>query len=180
MDTQSIGERLKMLRKKANLSVDELSNIIGKDRATVYRYERGDIRKLPFELLEPLAKAFNVTPADIVGIADEDNLILSNEEKQLVLAYRNQPEMKQAVNKLLGIAESPPIVQTKRCPIDQLVVKDERIACYETEQIGQPVSKEKEAEAKKLANQLKEREQKENEELKKLFEKARESQKDIF
>lgn len=113
MDTQSIGERLKMLRKKANLSVDELSNIIGKDRATVYRYERGDIRKLPFELLEPLAKAFNVTPADIVGIADEDNLILSNEEKQLVLAYRNQPEMKQAVNKLLGIAESPPIVQTK-------------------------------------------------------------------
>lgn len=114
MDIQSIGERLKMLRKKANLSVDELSTIIGKDRATVYRYERGDIRKLPFELLEPLAKAFNVTPADIVGIADEDNLILSNEEKQLVLAYRNQPEMQRAVNKLLGIAESPPqIVQTK-------------------------------------------------------------------
>lgn len=118
MDTQSIGERLKMLRKKANLSVDELSAIIGKDRATVYRYERGDIRKLPFELLEPLAKAFNVTPADIVGIADEDNLILSNEEKQLVLAYRNQPEMQKAVNKLLGIAESPPsqIVQTKKLP----------------------------------------------------------------
>lgn len=114
MDTQSIGERLKMLRKKANLSVDELSNIIGKDRATVYRYERGDIRKLPFELLEPLAKAFNVTPADIVGIADEDNLILSKEEKRLVLAYRNKPDMQKSVDILLGIAESPPqIVQTK-------------------------------------------------------------------
>ena len=117
MDTQSIGERLKMLRKKANLSVDELSNIIGKDRATVYRYERGDIRKLPFELLEPLAKAFNVTPADIVGIADEDNLILSKEEKRLVLAYRNKPDMQKSVDILLGIAESPPqIVQTKAPP----------------------------------------------------------------
>lgn len=169
-----------MLRKKANLSINELSNIIGKDRATVYRYERGDIRKLPLEFIEPLAKAFNVTPADIVGITNEDNLIFSNKGKQLVLAYRNQPEMQQAVNKLLGIAESLPIVQTKRRPIDQLVVKNERIACHETEQIGQPVSKEKETEAKKLANQLTEREQKEKEELKKLFEKARESQKDIF
>lgn len=156
MDTQSIGERLKTLRKKANLSVDELSAIIGKDRATVYRYERGDIRKLPFELLEPLAKAFNVTPADIVGIADEDNLILSNEEKQLVLAYRNQPEMQKAVNKLLGIAESPPlpqIVQTKAPP------KTEEHGTFETLEVARHGQAEKKTVTKEFldfleANQL--------------------------
>lgn len=123
---------------------------------------------------------------DIDSLADgkiepkKVNVNISLKEQQLLIAYNQHKEFQLAIDTLLGIAESPPIVQTKRRPIDQLVVKDERIACYETEQIGQPVSKEKEAEAKKLANQLKEREQKENEELKKLFEKARESQKDIF
>ena len=110
MDSQGIGKRLQMLRKRANLSVDELASLIGKDRATVYRYERGDIRKLPFELLEPLARAFNVTPADVIGLVNEDDLILSVEEKKLVLAYRNQPNMKDAINRILGINEEPLIV----------------------------------------------------------------------
>lgn len=113
MNTQKIGERLKMLRKNANLSADELAKLIGKDRATIYRYEKGDIQKLPFELLEPLARAFGITPADIVGISEE-NLILSQSEKRLILAYRKQPEMQTAVNRLLEISEEKPpqIVQT--------------------------------------------------------------------
>lgn len=114
MNSQDIGKRLRMLRINANLSVDELANFIGKDRATVYRYERGDIRKLPFELLEPLAKAFNVTPADVIGLVnDEDKLILSAEEKRLVLAYRNQPNMKEAINRILGIDNEPLIMMKK-------------------------------------------------------------------
>lgn len=175
----SIIERITQIMDTKNLNQSDLCKILGIKDSTFSTWKtRGTDPPAKYILL--ICEYLGVSVDYLLGRVDEDNLILSNEEKQLVLAYRNQPEMKQAVNKLLGIAESPPIVQTKRRPIDQLVVKDERIACYETEQIGQPVSKEKEAEAKKLANQLKEREQKENEELKKLFEKARESQKDIF
>lgn len=105
MDTQNIGKRLKQLRKSAGLSVDELASAIGKDRATVYRYERGDIRKLPFELLEPLARAVGVTPADIIGIEDE-TIVLTSKERQLVLAYRQQSDMQKSVDKLLGIVEN--------------------------------------------------------------------------
>ena len=34
-----IGEKIKYLRNKRGISVEELAKIIGKDRATIYRYE---------------------------------------------------------------------------------------------------------------------------------------------
>lgn len=62
-----IGERIKQRRKELGLSVDEVADKIGKNRATVYRYESKDIEKLPLEVLEPLAKALDTTPAFLMG-----------------------------------------------------------------------------------------------------------------
>ena len=63
----SIGDRIKTRRKAVGLSVDELAAKLGKNRATVYRYESNDIEKLPTTVLEPLAKALNTTPAYLMG-----------------------------------------------------------------------------------------------------------------
>ena len=49
------------------MTVDELANKIGKNRATVYRYENTDIESLPLSVLEPLAKALKTTPAFLMG-----------------------------------------------------------------------------------------------------------------
>lgn len=62
-----IGERIKELRKRQNISVDELASKLGKNRATIYRYEKGDIENLPLDALEPLAKALHTTPAYLMG-----------------------------------------------------------------------------------------------------------------
>lgn len=62
----NIGAKLKFLRDRANLSVEELADKIGKSRSTVYRYENGGIEKLPSSVLVPLALALNTTPADIL------------------------------------------------------------------------------------------------------------------
>lgn len=62
-----IGARIKTLRKEANLTVDELAKKIGKNRATIYRYENGDIKDLPISILESLALALNTTPAYLMG-----------------------------------------------------------------------------------------------------------------
>ena len=62
-----IGDRIKTLRKEANLTVDELAKKIGKNRATIYRYENGDIKDLPISILESLAIALNTTPAYLMG-----------------------------------------------------------------------------------------------------------------
>lgn len=49
------------------MSVDELAAKIGKNRATVYRYESNDIEDLPTSVLEPLSKALCTTPSYLMG-----------------------------------------------------------------------------------------------------------------
>ena len=63
----SIGRRIQELRKKQGLSVDDLADRLGKNRATIYRYESDDIENLPAPVLEPLAKALQTTPAVLMG-----------------------------------------------------------------------------------------------------------------
>ena len=61
------GERLKRLRKEQGLSADELAAMIGVDRSTIYRYERGDINKATVDVIPPLARALQTTPQYLLG-----------------------------------------------------------------------------------------------------------------
>ena len=61
------GERLKRLRKERGLSADELGAMIGKDRSTIYRYERGDIENATVDVIPRLARALETTPQHIMG-----------------------------------------------------------------------------------------------------------------
>ena len=61
------GERIKQLRKDLGLSADELGEMIGKDRSTIYRYERGEIENATVDVIPRLAKALQTTPQYIVG-----------------------------------------------------------------------------------------------------------------
>ena len=61
------GERIKRLRKDLGLSADELGEMIGQDRSTIYRYERGEIENATVDVIPRLAKALQTTPQYIVG-----------------------------------------------------------------------------------------------------------------
>lgn len=63
----NIGKRIKDRRKELKISADELASRIGKDRSTVYRYEKGDIESMPLEILGPVAAALDTTPAYLMG-----------------------------------------------------------------------------------------------------------------
>lgn len=63
----TIGQRIKNRRLELNMSVDEVANKLGKNRATIYRYEKDDIKDLPITVLEPLARVLETTPADLTG-----------------------------------------------------------------------------------------------------------------
>ncbi|MEZ3435685.1 MAG: helix-turn-helix domain-containing protein [Lachnospiraceae bacterium] len=67
-----IGARIKQRRLEIGMSVEELASALGKNRATVYRYENGDIENMPTPILEPIAQILNTTPAYLMGY--EDNL----------------------------------------------------------------------------------------------------------
>lgn len=61
------AEIMKERRKELGVSVDVVASALGVSVATVYRYESGDIEKLPSIFLEPLARILQTTPAHLMG-----------------------------------------------------------------------------------------------------------------
>lgn len=96
-----IGMRIKQRRKELKISADELGRRLGKDRSTIYRYEKGDIENLPLDILEPIAKALSTTPQFLMGWVDEQ------EAKQKQLANNELSLKKQRFIKLVeGMTDS--------------------------------------------------------------------------
>lgn len=62
----TIGQRIKERRIELGMSVDELAELIGKNRATIYRYENNNIENLPSPVLKDLADALKTTPEYLI------------------------------------------------------------------------------------------------------------------
>lgn len=65
------GERIKQRRKEMGLTADTLAEKLGVSRSTIFRYEKGDIDKIPAESLSIIAAALNTTPAYLIGWKDD-------------------------------------------------------------------------------------------------------------
>lgn len=63
----TIGRRIRERRIALGLSVDELAARLGKNRATVYRYESDEIENFPISIIVPLANALQTTPGYLMG-----------------------------------------------------------------------------------------------------------------
>ena len=93
-----IGERIRQRGEELGLSVDDLAKKLGKHRATVYRYENGNIENMPADVLIPIAQALLTTPAELMGWEDEkkkqplDMEGLSDAQKDLIALVSRLPE----------------------------------------------------------------------------------------
>lgn len=67
----TIGGRIRERRIALGLSVDELAAKLGKNRATVYRYESDEIENFPISVIVPLARALQTTPGYLMGWEDD-------------------------------------------------------------------------------------------------------------
>lgn len=107
MDTKDI---LKSKRKELNLSQKEVADYVGVSEATVSRWESGNIANMGRDKIALLSEILKISLSVIAGYADindfEIPFILTKEEKELITAYRNKPEMQEAVNTLLGISNN--------------------------------------------------------------------------
>lgn len=93
----NIGKRIKERRKELGMSADKLGEILGKDRSTIFRYEKGDIENLPLDILQPIAKALNTTPQYLMGWSDttQNNTppeTLTEGEQTLLHLFRMLPD----------------------------------------------------------------------------------------
>lgn len=67
----TIGERIKEKRIEAGLTVDELAERIGRNRATVYRYENDFIKDMPLNAIGTIAIVLHTSPAYLMGWEEE-------------------------------------------------------------------------------------------------------------
>lgn len=87
----TIGQRIKSRRIEMGLSADQLADRLGKNRATVYRYESDEIENLPLSVIGPLAQALNVSPAYLMGWKEDPEPVvkkaapaISGERRELI------------------------------------------------------------------------------------------------
>ena len=92
----NVGQRIKQRRKELKISADELAKALGKDRSTIFRYEKGDIEKLPLDILEPIAKILRTTPRYLMGWSEEKETPVQTDE------------VSENVKKLVDFAKSVP------------------------------------------------------------------------
>lgn len=112
-----IGERIKQRRLELGYTADALAKLLNKNRATIYRYENGDIENMPIDVLEPLAKALNTTPAYLMGWQEQHQVSTSTISKQTEDYYldaetaeyaemlRTRPEMRMLFSASRGISK---------------------------------------------------------------------------
>ena len=103
---------LRNLRISANLSQEDLANRLGLAKSTISMYENGS-RKPNFETLEAIADTFNVDMNTLIGKTEHENhepkqlknsFHLTDHEKEVIIAYRKNPHMQNAVDTLLEVA----------------------------------------------------------------------------
>ncbi|WP_081958459.1 helix-turn-helix domain-containing protein [Oscillibacter sp. ER4] len=88
------GERMKSRRKQLGFSAEYVADKLGCSPSTIYRYENGDIEKMPLDVLAPLASILLVSPeyllngSGIEKTADPKVDGLSPKENELLALYR--------------------------------------------------------------------------------------------
>lgn len=104
-------EKLEILMVNNNLNKRQLSIRSGIPYSTIDNLWKSGYDNIKLSTLKKLASYFSVTLDFLCRDNIEDPEIsesfLTEREKRLVKAYRSQPEMQAAVNKLLGIHEKP-------------------------------------------------------------------------
>ena len=68
----TIGIRMKECRQALGYSAEDVASHLKISPATLYRYENGDISKMPSRILKPLADFLCTSPAYLMGWDAED------------------------------------------------------------------------------------------------------------
>lgn len=96
-----MGDNIRKIRESRGMRQSDLADKLGIHPGTVSSWEVN--RTEPkMGMIEMLCVALNCKKSDIVG-ADIGKMVLNDHERAVVIAYRQNPSMQDAVDRLLGI-----------------------------------------------------------------------------
>lgn len=68
----NIHENIRMFRKNNGWTMEELAKKIGTSKQTIQRYESGEIKSIPYDKIELLAKTFDIEAGTLMGWENEE------------------------------------------------------------------------------------------------------------
>ena len=95
------GNRIRELRIKHNMTLDDVARHLSVGRQAIYKYEQGTVTNIPLENLEKMAELFGVTPGYLAGWSDEppDDPL--------------QHHTKESIRIVSGVDKMPPELRTR-------------------------------------------------------------------
>lgn len=70
-----MGDRIKYLRERANMTQDDLGAIIGVQKSAIRKYEKGEVENIKRSSIKKMADAFGVSPCYLMGWDEETKRI---------------------------------------------------------------------------------------------------------
>ncbi len=98
-----IGAKIRKYREKRGISQRELAQLLGVSNTRISNWEQG-VNRPDADMIGSLCCALNVSASRLLGIQITDRE-LTEKEYDVIEAYRANPDMRYAVDKLLGLAE---------------------------------------------------------------------------
>ena len=74
METGEIGKRMKQRREEKGISALEIAEATGLTKATIHRYESGEIKNIKLPVIETIAKTLEVNPSWLIGKSDDKKM----------------------------------------------------------------------------------------------------------
>lgn len=105
-----IGIILQDLINTCNTNVKEISRETKVPASTIYSIIKRDNKNANISDLYKIAHHLGVTLDYFYEGNLNNNISLSSHEKEVITAYRNQPAMQEAVDRLLGVKEEEKVV----------------------------------------------------------------------
>ena len=107
-------QRLKLLRKEKKITAKQLSKELQVAESTISMYENGK-RQPDFNMLLKIADYFGVSIDYLLGKEDKEKKLseknnLTEHEQNIINAYRLQPHLQEAVDRVLGIEKNGKIL----------------------------------------------------------------------
>ena len=96
-----IGSRIRKYRERKGLSQTELAEKISISCGRLSNWEQG-VHRPNADIIANICRALDISPSELLDVQISTDT-LNEQERKLVSAYRNKPELQNAVNILLGI-----------------------------------------------------------------------------
>lgn len=104
----NIGELIHNRRIELGLTLEEVGDAVGVSKSTVKKWEDGFISNMRRDKIAALAKVLRINPVSLINgelvlLNQSNDFYLTDHEKEVIIAYRQQPSLQIAVDRTLGV-----------------------------------------------------------------------------